>query len=215
MEQSGAWLRRFHELTAAPEQDLSAWVKFQTGEADWRMHKLVVIDPANAPLYTACARKFETEIRQFKNAKSVCMTHGDYAPHNIFVTPDGRLQVLDFYAARNGHPFADIVNYVAKITGFAESIGFSNAKAGAFVRSFLLGYGDLEQSDFPVLRLLLVLQVLKRMAVIRSRRRSALGIVTTDYYRKRYLPYLQRFMSDELPSLTNPWPWPNLPPITR
>jgi serine/threonine protein kinase len=209
----GAWLERFHSLTRDPYGDLGEWLEFQSGEAEWRARQLTDLDPRNSGLYQGCAKKLDSELSACRLPGLGCTTHGDYAPHNIFVDEDDQIQVLDFFAAQRGHPLADVVNYIAKIACFAESPLFPKTTARALCEAFLAGYRKLHPSEHQVLRLLLVLQTLKRMLVLRSRRTGRAMALVADPCRDWYAPYLESYLSTGSRDASTTWPWPFVEPV--
>jgi hypothetical protein len=206
----GEWLNQFHRLTHDPGADLSDWLEYQSGEAEWRIRKLIDLDPGNSNLYRECGKRFEDDLTAFRLSGVGCTIHGDYAPHNIFVDDSGQVQVLDFFAARKAHPLADVVNYLGKIASYAESPLFRPWAARKLCEGFLSGYRNQDKSDHKLFRVLLVLQTIKRMLWLRSRRRNAQMLVSADRCRGWYVPYLMAYVSTGSEETEMTWPWPFL-----
>lgn len=206
----GEWLNQFHRLTHDPGADLSDWLGYQSGEAEWRIRKLIDLDPGNSNLYRECGKRFEDDLTAFRLSGVGCTIHGDYAPHNIFVDDSGQVQVLDFFAARKAHPLADVVNYLGKIASYAESPLFRPWAARKLCEGFLSGYRNLDKSEHKLFRVLLVLQTIKRMLWLRSRRRNARMLVSADRCRGWYVPYLMAYVSTGSEETEMTWPWPFL-----
>ena len=124
----GSWLSRFHNLTDYSKINHNEWLRYQRGEVEWRINLLVKIDRNNELMYRRCGKKLKNEFMKSNLSQPSSLTHGDFAPHNIFVSSDRKIQVLDFFGIRIAHPLSDVVNYLGKVASFSESLCFQRKK---------------------------------------------------------------------------------------
>lgn len=205
----GSWLRGFHQTRFELAGTAEDWREFWLGQAEWRVRKLADLDRGHAELYRACLRRFEAELVRFPGEEPLPVTHGDFAPHNIFVADDGSVQVFDFFAARRAPAATDIIIYLTKIAAYAETIAFPAGAARDLGRAFLAGYGTLNGIDRVLLRLLGVAQAIKRALALHggtepwtAMKRYALA--------RWYVPYLRQFLAQPLTEMKSDLPWPFL-----
>ena len=209
-EACGRWLRRFHELTREPAIDLRAWLRYERGEVSWRVALLERLDPANALLYRESGEKLRSELADCSLPLNGCRLHGDFAPHNIFVEGTTGIQVLDFYASRPGHPLHDLVNFIGKICGLAESPTFSAENSRRACVALLKGYGPIRSEERTIARQLIVLQAIKRLLVIVDARRGGGLRARLNTKKGWYESFLARYVSPDEGGTSSFTPWPFL-----
>ena len=211
-EACGRWLRRFHDLTREPATDLRAWLQYERGEVSWRIALLERLDPARASLYRESGEKLRSELATCALPPNGCRLHGDFAPHNIFVEGPTAIQVLDFYASRPGYPLHDLVNFIGKICGLAESPTFSAENSRRACLALLKGYGPIRAEERSIARQLIVLQAIKRLLVIVDARRGGGLRARLNTKKGWYEGFLVRYVSadDAESSSFTPWPFLDL-----
>jgi len=204
-EMCGAWLARFHSLTPAADGELAGWFDFLDGEVEWRTARLQAIDRTNAGLYRDLCAKLQAALARAARPTGGCQVHSDFAPHNIFVDAAGRVQVLDFYASRVGHPLADVFNFLGKVASFADSPIFPRGVSEALCRAFLKGYDRDLSADRDLFRLLLAAHALSRTLVLTDGPRRAFA---RDRARRRYVAYLRGYAGSNEGDIDMLAPWP-------
>lgn len=208
---SGDWLKQFHQATITKERGLHAWYDYLSGEMIWRSRLLIEHMPEHEILLKNCHKRYESDLNKLEKNGFIYRYHGDFAPHNIFFH-NNKIQVIDFYASRQGHGLMDMVNFISSIATHSESPLYPKQVIKKFCYQFLDAYGQINSPDPRLPALILVLQAVKRLTVLATASSSKNPFSQINNSQKWYLDYLHLYLDDTfLEKTTNgPWPFMNL-----
>lgn len=162
---AGQWLRHFHQLP-----DLSHTRQRSTTRDDFiaMTDRFINYFPTvGAPRWTNSVSDFlmrESE-STLPHVLPLGLAHGDFAPRNVIVSPDGRTTVLDTLARWRAPIYEDLALF---LLSFQLSRGSMALLAGDSIelttssRAFLSGYYGEAPCDWPVLRLFILQALLDR-----------------------------------------------------
>jgi len=208
----GIWLKRFHELTSGQCDSLKNWLRFIVGETDWRANKLADLHPMKKELFQRAAAKLEVDLRSIDPKTPCCITHGDYAPHNIFIS-NRNVQVLDFYNIKPGHGLMDVVNYITKVMTYGEGYFSSRSTLRLMCTEFVRRYGGIKESEKDLFYCLILLKCFARILSLTPRGKFGFLRLAPMLRRAWYLNYLQNYVSDNSHRArihSGPWPFLDL-----
>ena len=161
MNKSGAWLRKFQEIT---QQDCSPTDVYTRIEKDFRDELAVCcqrgIDAALAQQLTNDFEKRKQTI--FHGRHKVVGFHCDFSTYNIFVTRE-HLTVIDFEGVQDGLAYEDLGHFLAVLASTpAYHLGKKHYLSAS--RYFLEGYAPEKNINNDALLFFMMLQMIKIMA---------------------------------------------------
>ena len=166
---SGAWLRRFQDLTRRPGLGpLPARDMRGRLEADLRACVTSGLSPA-------VADEIDTFVRAKLHALERCMypvvgVHPDFQPDNVLLASDG-ITVLDFTSFHHGPPHSDVARFLSSLAFFPKSPAYTDTRMRPLMRAFMTGYGRSVADLNPALSVYLICFVLTAAASVGSWRR--------------------------------------------
>ena len=206
--QCGNWLKRYHETTTQQNRDLTPWYNYLSGEMFWRVRHLKDLLPDHSTLLQSTFESFNSDLKLLDPNGSICLYHGDFAPHNIFYNQQN-ICIIDFFGARTGHPIIDLINFVASIASRAESPFYPSSRIKVFCYKFISAYGTILGDEKRLVSLLLRLQTVKRLLVLSNNNPSGVaGKIAAKRAINWHLEYLKNSQSGQKNKVdAGPWPF--------
>ncbi|MEZ0154844.1 MAG: phosphotransferase [Candidatus Reddybacter sp.] len=211
----GSWLKRYHLATGRKNKDLEPWYDYLSGEMLWRTRALKESLPEHSQLFSEVSEMFRARLKEIQHQGYACTYHGDFSGHNIFYEKDS-IKVIDFYDAKIGHPFIDLINFIASLAYRSENPLYPKQRIGIFCRNFFKGYGEMLEQNKELVYLLLLLQCIKRLHVITSNQKIRLD---RKLLNQRVIKQYTHYLNNHLQETNNrqkiePWPFLNLTNLT-
>ena len=175
---AGAWLRAWHALDCfapagvrhATRDEFVAYVAAQAGYLAGDTRHAGLLARVRARVETVAAAVLPAEL-------PLGTTHGDFAPRNVLVGPEGRVTVIDTLARWRAPVYEDLSDFLfalkaSKPQVYAQGAIFSRPVLASWEDAFLDGYFGAERPPYQALRLFEAQALLDRWA---SAHRAALG----------------------------------------
>ncbi len=161
----GEWLRQFHQLPNLPHTKPRSMT---------RDHFLAMTEEFRSYLPTVGALRWMGEVCDFLMRESVRtlayelplgLAHGDFAPRNVIVSPDGKIIVLDTLARWRAPIYEDLALFLFSLQLSRGSNALwtrASSELATSSQTFLAGYFDGTNYDWPALRLFILQALLDR-----------------------------------------------------
>jgi aminoglycoside phosphotransferase (APT) family kinase protein len=175
---AGAWLRAWHGLDGlaptgvrhATRDEFVAYVAAQTGYLAAGARHADLLGRVRARVETVATATLPADL-------PLGITHGDFAPRNVLVGPEGRVTVIDTLARWRAPVYEDLGDFLfalkaSKPQVYAQGAFFGAPVLASWEEAFLDGYFGAERRPYPALRLFEAQALLDRWA---SAHRAALG----------------------------------------
>ena len=140
---AGVTLGTWHAATAGRADVAAAFDDFEAFE-QLRLRPFHETVMRRRPELAATLAPYVEELRNTRR----CLVHGDYAPKNILVAPDGRRWVLDFEVAHTGNPVFDLGFFLSFVVLSAVRWPALTAELRRLGDGFLAGYGETAGPGF-------------------------------------------------------------------
>ena len=211
----GGWLKRYHLTTGQHNKDLEPWYDYLSGEMLWRARTLKERLPEHSQLFQDISEIFRDQLKDIKYLGYACTYHGDFSGHNIFYDEDS-IKVIDFYDAKIGHPFIDLINFIASLAYRSENPLYPKDRIESFCHSFLKGYGEMLERNNELASLMLLLQSIKRLLVLESRMPTRVDrMIIGRRASCQHIQYLKDYLLEKNNTRAlGPWAFLNLTSLT-
>jgi len=207
----GKWLRKFHNCSKQERSNLRPWYNYLSGEMIWRIKQLSEDLPKHEYLLNSCNQRFLDDLDSLEPNGVSHMYHGDFAPHNIFVSNE-TIQTIDFSGIKRGHGISDVINFLSSISPQPENLLPPRAFFRRFCQAFLAGYGPIDLPDPRISDLLLALQSVKRLFVLTQTQKNCgyLKALLASRSANLHLSHLQSYIAKSNGNAISHGPWPYL-----
>lgn len=182
-ENTGAWLRAFHEMPVETHVEVvhprcSDYVELVREFTDFLGQAL-----KDEPFFRSVSERTQSIARDtLRGALPLCLRFGDFGLTNVLVAADGRVTAIDTLATWYAPIYEDIAYFLTGLKAHRTQIvslgfGFGADHIAALEAAFLKGYFQKERIPLRELRLYEVLRLLERWSakLARVRRRSGVG----------------------------------------
>lgn len=177
-ENTGNWLRRYHEMPKesnvtirhAHRHEFVEGVTVLTGFLsevlrDEEFFQII------ASILKVCA------INMLPESLPLGLGHGDFAMRNILVGSNSRITVIDTFAKWQTPIYEDVGYFLneLKMSGLqvaSQGLAFSSGQFAAYERAFLNGYFGQETIPYPAVRLYEILALLDKWSSVVTRYRQ-------------------------------------------
>ena len=163
VERTGEWLRAFHDAPFDPDLPARQTRAADIARALREFGDFLLEERASAALSDLVARAIEATSR-LPDPLPVRPTHGDFAPRNVIVGPDGRLTVIDLLGRWRAPIYEDLATFLVALHSGRQTALTGGRILRRPVRlleeHFLAGYGggsDVPRSPIATYEFLLVL----------------------------------------------------------
>jgi hypothetical protein len=149
----GAWLRCYHRSSAGAPDNVTSRRKVIVDMCRGKLAHLR--ERFSSALSDATANKLSRyfeEVSQLSESwqwGSACTIHGDLAPANLMIGPDGDLVVLDFADSRDGLAIEDLVRLWHELWSISQTTPYRRRTLTPAIEALTGAYGDsgLNASD--------------------------------------------------------------------
>lgn len=172
---AGRWLRAFQKMPvpahAQPRRPAGAQVAAQLAG----YVRYLCVTGATTPVLRRVRRVAERCEEGFFPARyPLVWSHGDFAPRNLFVHPDGRVAGFDVLGRWATPTYEDLAYFLtamscSRIQLLTQGAALRRPWRGALRRAFLEGFGATPPVSLPSLRAYELLLLLDRWSRLRSR----------------------------------------------
>ena len=181
-ELCGEWLRKFHEFTSRGTGSFD--IGDLTGYCRGRLSALEKTGGSRVDQRLSAAvldriRQVASNVAAADNP--IAGRHNDFATHNIIVSDESGIRVLDFSMFDHGSTYFDVCNFWLELELLKSDPSYSARTLARLQQAFLTSYGSLTPAD-PLFELVRGRYVLNRLLTALKQRP---GFSIAAWYRRR------------------------------
>lgn len=203
---AGAWLREFHRLPG--DETEMGTLRAQRGEVlaalaaygQFLEERLGTTPVLKDAVSTAILRARTV----LPSALPLGLAHSDFAPRNVFVSPNGRVTVIDMIGKWRVPIYEDLAYFITalRMSGpqrFSHGAAFHRDCLDRYEHEVLVGYFGAEGTPYGPIRVFKLLLLLDKWASLPARRGR--GTVPARVFRAASETLSRRYFSHEIASL--------------
>jgi aminoglycoside phosphotransferase (APT) family kinase protein len=173
LRNTGAWLATYHRLGGpartrvrhGTRAEFEGYVSELTAYLSRYVRDRALLERVRTRVLAAAAEELPAEL-------PMGMSHGDFAPRNVLVAPDGRVTVIDTLARWHAPVYDDIGEFLSalrapKAQAYAQGRLLAPDVVAAWEDAFLGGYFGAAPRPMRALRLFEAQAALERLASVR------------------------------------------------